>query len=70
MSDLRPLSPLHATQVRAYALLAATRLTPPNSRPSPADLAVWRNHVLDMADQYADYINHGRKATETTEAPE
>lgn len=47
---------LHPTQVRAYALLAAANLTPPNSRPNADDLALWRANVIRTAREYERYI--------------
>lgn len=51
-----PGPPLHETQMRAYALLAAANLTSPNSRPNADDLEIWRNNVLRTAQEFEHYI--------------
>jgi hypothetical protein len=47
-------------QARASALIAASHLTAPNSRPNVDDLEIWRRHVLTMADKFTDYILFGQ----------
>lgn len=52
--------PLHSTQVRAYALIAAAQMTDmPGFHPHPDDLAAWEQHVLEAADRFVDYIIGG-----------
>lgn len=50
---------LHETQIRAYALAAASHLPHANLRPSHADIDAWHRQVLDLAVRFEAYIRGG-----------
>lgn len=60
--------PLHETQVRAYALLAAANIPIPVARPAYEDLAAWEAKVLRTAARFERYIN-GKKNDQGSEEP-